>query len=201
MSSIPVPTAHAQAERLQALGKHYVDAPVSGGEPGAIAGTLTIMAGGKADIIEGARPLIETMGRLTRVGAAGCGQLAKLANQTIVGITIGAVSEAFLLAEEGGVDLQALLTALQGGFADSSVLRKHGVNIAERRFVPGAHAHVQLKDLTTAQEQARSEELDLIITPVVRALYEDMCVHGRAELDHSGLYLEIASRAKSGRKG
>ena len=195
MSSIPVAVAKSQAEKLERIGKAYIDAPVSGGEVGAENGSLTIMAGGRNDSIEAARPILETMGRITRVGDVGAGQLAKLANQTIVGITISAVAEAFLIAEKGGVNLNSLLSALRGGFADSSVLRKHGVNIAQQQFEPGAYAHVQLKDLVTAEQQAASESLKLTVLPTVRKLYADMCENDRSELDHSGVYLEIRDQA------
>ena len=114
MSSIPVETSRAQAERLAEQGTLYIDAPVSGGEKGAVEATLTIMAGGEVAAIEGAREVLETMGGITHVGPAGSGQLAKLANQTIVGITIDAVSEALLLVEAGGADPAAVHKALIG---------------------------------------------------------------------------------------
>src|ERR1044072_7529091 len=104
MSSIPVETTRRQAAYLAARGVAYVDAPVSGGEKGAIERSLTIMAGGDQSVVERVRPLLETMGRVTRVGPTGAGQLAKLANQAIVGITIGAVAEALTLARQGGAD-------------------------------------------------------------------------------------------------
>src|SRR5690606_34518707 len=126
MSSIPVGTAQQQATLLQQRGIQYVDAPVSGGEKGAKLASLTLMAGGKTEVVERARSLLEHFGRLTHVGPAGSGQLAKLANQTIVGITIDAVAEALLLAEAGGADPAAVRAALMGGFADSTILTQHG---------------------------------------------------------------------------
>lgn len=196
MSSIPVETARAQAEKLAAQGVDYVDAPVSGGEKGAIEATLTIMAGGDDAVVERLRPVIEAMGRLTRIGPVGTGQLAKLANQTIVGITIGAVSEAFLLAQAGGADLAALRNALAGGFADSTILRQHGERMITGNFTPGAHASTQLKDLRTSRELAETLDLDLPILSLLESLYVDMCNHGRQDLDHSGLFVELAARGK-----
>lgn len=195
MSSIPVETARRQAERLEAVGVGYVDAPVSGGERGAISGELTIMAGGDAGSVARVRPVLEAMGRVTHVGPVGCGQLAKIANQLIVGVTIGAVSEAMLLVEAGGGDAQAVHAALQGGFADSRIWREHGARILEQRFAPGAHAHVQLKDLSTAVALADDLALDLPFAALARGLYADMCATPRSELDHSALYLHLKDRS------
>lgn len=126
MSSIPVEAARAQAAALAARGIGYVDAPVSGGTRGAEAGTLVILAGGGAAEIDRLAPIFAPLGRVTRVGPVGSGQLAKLANQLIVGVTIGAVAEALILAEAGGADPAAVRAALLGGFADSTILRQHG---------------------------------------------------------------------------
>ena len=197
MSSIPVETSRGQAERLVAQDIQYIDAPVSGGEKGAVEATLTIMAGGEGTAIEYARDVLETMGGVTHVGPAGSGQLAKLANQTIVGITIDAVSEALLLAEAGGADPAAVHKALIGGFADSTILRQHGERIITRQFEPGAKAEIQLKDLRTSRELAESLGLDLPVLKLTEDLYRDMCAHGRSELDHSALYLELSDRRKN----
>jgi 2-hydroxy-3-oxopropionate reductase len=197
MSSIPVETSREQATRLAARDVRYIDAPVSGGEKGAKDATLTIMAGGLDEDIQNAREVLTTMGRVTHVGPTGSGQLAKLANQTIVGITIDAVSEALLLAEAGGADLTAVHKALTGGFADSTILRQHGERIIRHQFEPGAKAKIQLKDLRTSRELAESLGLDLPVLKLTESLYRDMCANGRSELDHSALYLELASRRKS----
>jgi 3-hydroxyisobutyrate dehydrogenase-like beta-hydroxyacid dehydrogenase len=194
MSSIPVPTARAQAERLALLGVGYVDAPVSGGEKGAIEATLSIMAGGAEADVARALPVLEALGRVTHVGPAGAGQLAKLANQLIVGVTIGAVAEALLLVEAGGGDAQAVHRALTGGFADSTIWRQHGARILERRFEPGARASVQAKDMRTILAQAQASGLDLPFAGLAGALFEAMAAGGNAGLDHSALYLEIAAR-------
>lgn len=194
MSSIPVPTARAQAERLAGMGIGYVDAPVSGGEKGAVEATLSIMAGGEAATIERVRHILEALGRLTHVGPTGSGQLAKLANQLIVGVSIGAVAEAMLLVEAGGGDAEAVHGALMGGFADSTIWRQHGARILERRFEPGARATVQAKDMRTILAEAAASGLDLPFAAVAGALFEAMAKGPNADLDHSGLYLEIAAR-------
>ncbi len=195
MSSIPVSTARTQSRRLAERGLAYVDAPVSGGERGAIDGTLTIMAGGSVDDIAAVDEVLCAMGRVTRVGPVGSGQLAKLANQVIVGVTIGAVAEALLLAESGGADLVAVRAALLGGFADSTVLRQHGERMVTGNFQPGAHCRVQLKDLHTANALARELGIELPISTLLEQLYVDACRNGHESQDHSALYLELRDRA------
>jgi len=199
MSSIPVETSREHAERLTAQGVQYIDAPVSGGEKGAIEAGLTIMAGGDETTIAHAMDVLTTMGRVTRVGPVGCGQLAKLANQTIVGITIDAVAEALLIAQAGGANPEAVREALLGGFADSTILRQHGERMINGNFEPGARAEVQLKDLTTSRELADSLDLDLPVLRLTQELYEEMCNQGRAGLDHSGLFLHLSQRNDRGR--
>jgi 2-hydroxy-3-oxopropionate reductase len=173
----------------------YVDAPVSGGEKGAIEASLTIMAGGDSQIVDKANEILSTMGRVTRVGPVGCGQLAKLANQTIVGITIDAVAEALLLAEAGGANPGAVREALMGGFADSTILRQHGERMIAGNFEPGAKSEVQLKDLRTSRELAESLGLDLPVLRLTESLYQAMCDEGRSELDHSGLFVHLRDRS------
>lgn len=189
MSSIPVETAKDQAQRLGTLGIGYVDAPVSGGERGAIAGSLSIMAGGTEESIARLRPLLSAMGTLHHIGPVGTGQLAKLANQTVVGITIGAVAEAFLLARSGGADLAAVRDALLGGFARSTILDQHGERMIGQNFAPGAHAHVQLKDVCTALELAAKAGVSTPLLAKTTELYAAMCEDpDLRELDHSALY-------------
>lgn len=194
MSSIPVETSREHAARLAGIGIKYVDAPVSGGEKGAKDATLTIMAGGDADTIELLRPILETMGRVTCVGPVGCGQLAKLANQTIVGITIDAVAEALLLAGAGGADLAAVRDALLGGFADSTILRQHGQRMISGDFEPGGKSDVQLKDLSTSLQLAEKLGLDLPVLRLTTSLYRSMCDEGLGGLDHSGIYRYLETR-------
>jgi 3-hydroxyisobutyrate dehydrogenase-like beta-hydroxyacid dehydrogenase len=188
MSSIPVETSRDHAERLAGIGVHYVDAPVSGGEKGAIEASLTIMAGGDAADVSAARDVLSAMGRVTRVGPVGSGQLAKLANQVIVGITIDAVAEALLLVKAGGGDLEAVRDALIGGFADSTVLRQHGERMIKGNFEPGGKSEVQLKDLRTSRILAESLGIELPVLRLTESLYQRMCDAGLGGLDHSGLY-------------
>jgi 3-hydroxyisobutyrate dehydrogenase-like beta-hydroxyacid dehydrogenase len=194
MSSIPVATAQRQAELAAERGIDYLDAPVSGGETGAREGTLAIMAGGAQDVFERARPLLEVMGRPTRVGPAGTGQLSKLVNQMIVASTIVTVAEAVLLAERGGADPAKVREALLGGFADSTILRQHALRMIERSFQPGGPAKYQVKDTTTAVEFGQTMGLELPILQAVDRLFGDMVEHGDGDLDHSAIIREIGRR-------
>lgn len=190
MSSIPVETAQRQAQALVEFGIGYVDAPVSGGERGATDATLSIMAGGSATDLERVAPVLSQMGVLHHIGPPGTGQLAKLANQAIVGITIGAVAEAFHLAAAGGANLEAVRNALMGGFAASEILSQHGSRMIEHAFAPGAKAHVQLKDVSTALNLAKQHGLDTPLLQQVTDLYAEMCKNPElCELDHSALFL------------
>ncbi|SLK07900.1 NAD(P)-dependent oxidoreductase [Novosphingobium mathurense] len=191
MSSIAVETSREQSRRLAELGIAYVDAPVSGGEKGAIEATLSIMAGGSHADVSAARPVLEAMGRVTHVGPVGAGQLCKLANQLIVGVTIGAVAEGLALVAAGGGDPRGAWTALQGGFADSTILRQHGQRILDRRFDPGARSSIQLKDLNMIVAQARGTGLHLEHAELARDEYEDLCARGHGDLDHAALWLRI----------
>ncbi|MCH2241955.1 MAG: NAD(P)-dependent oxidoreductase [Aquabacterium sp.] len=194
MASILPREARDHAQRLAARGAAYVDAPVSGGTLGAQAGTLAIMAGGAADDIERARPVLAPLGRLTPVGPVGAGQLAKLANQMIVGISIGAVAEALLLAERGGADMAQVRQALRGGFADSRVLEVHGQRMVERDFAKRGSVAVQLKDLRNALETARELAFDAPVTQLLERLYAACAERGWAQSDQSGLFQELARR-------
>lgn len=201
MSSIPVDTSREHARKLLAKGVHYVDAPVSGGEKGAVEASLTIMAGGDEQVVAAVGDVLACMGRVTRVGPVGCGQLAKLANQTIVGITIGAVAEALLLVEAGGGDAAAVRDALLGGFADSTILRQHGARMISGDFEPGAKSETQLKDLRTARDLADSLGIELPALELVESLYRQMCNEGLGTLDHSGLILHLRNRGIDGDVG
>jgi 2-hydroxy-3-oxopropionate reductase len=194
MSSIPVQTARGQATACAGHGVRYIDAPVSGGEPGADEGTLAIMAGGAAEDVAEASGIFAALGRVTHVGPAGSGELAKLANQAIVGNTIATVAEALLLAARGGADPAAVREALMGGFADSTILRVHGQRMIEKNWVPGGPAKYQLKDLSTATALGRDLGLELPVTELVEALFRDLVDHDDGERDHSALYLELCRR-------
>ncbi|CAN7182921.1 NAD(P)-dependent oxidoreductase [Agrobacterium tumefaciens] len=191
MSSIPVDSARQQAEAARARGIRYIDAPVSGGEKGAIEGTLAIMAGGEQRDVDALRPLLNCLGRVTHVGPVGCGSLAKLANQLIVASTICAVAEALTLVEAGGADPAQVREALLGGFADSTVFRQHGKRMVERNFRPGGPAKYQVKDTSTALAFAKSRGLRLPVGEEVDRLFRSMVEHGAGEVDHSGVILEI----------
>ncbi len=194
MSSIQPRQARDHAARLAALGVQHLDAPVSGGTVGAEAGTLAIMAGGKAADFERAAAVLAVLGRATHVGPTGAGQLAKLANQMIVGITIGAVAEALLLCERGGADMGRVKQAITGGFADSRILQVHGQRMVERDFAKRAAITVQLKDMHNAMTTAREIGFDAPITALFEQLYTQAAEHGLSDLDHSALFVELASR-------
>ncbi len=194
MSSIQPRQARDHAARLAALGVQHLDAPVSGGTVGAEAGTLAIMAGGKPADFERAQSAFEVLGRATHVGPTGAGQLAKLANQMIVGITIGAVAEALLLCERGGADMGKVKQAITGGFADSRILQVHGQRMVERDFSKRAAIAVQLKDMRNAMATAGEIGFEAPITALFEKLYAEAAEHGLSDLDHSALFIELASR-------
>ncbi|MGM8850133.1 NAD(P)-dependent oxidoreductase [Salinicola halophyticus] len=194
MSSIPVDTARHQATIAARHGIGYLDAPVSGGERGAIDGTLAIMAGGEAAVFDSCQMLLQNFGRPTHVGPAGSGQLAKLANQMIVANTIATVAEALLLTERGGADPAQVRMALMGGFADSTILKMHGQRMLKGDFAPGGAAKWQYKDTQTAIAEMNRLGLDLPVSRQADALFGDMLSHGDGELDHSGLIRELRRR-------
>lgn len=191
MSSVQPSLARRHAALAAEQGAGYLDAPVSGGTRGAEAASLSIMAGGDGEALEQARPVLEALGKVTHIGPVGAGQLAKLANQAIVGVTIGAVSEALLLAARGGADPAAVREALMGGFAGSKILEQHGQRMIDRDFAPGAPARIQLKDLRMILDEARSEGLTLPLAQQAHNGYLSLVANGHADVDHSGLLLEL----------
>lgn len=191
MSSVQPSVARRHAALAAERSAGYVDAPVSGGTVGAQEARLSIMAGGSADDIARAQVVFTALGRCTRIGPVGSGQLAKLANQAIVGITIGAVSEALLLAAKGGADPAAVREALMGGFAGSRILELHGQRMLERNFAPGAPARIQLKDMRMILDEARDEGLTLPLSQQVHNEYLSLVANGHSDVDHSGLLLEL----------
>lgn len=194
MASIKPREARDHATRLTAFGIAHLDAPVSGGTVGAQAGTLAIMVGGKPADFARAMPVFEHFGRATHVGPHGSGQLTKLANQMIVGITIGAVAEALLFTAQGGADMAKVKEAISGGFADSTILQLHGQRMVERDFTPRARMDIQLKDLRNALATAQEIGFEAPITTLFEKLYADGVEHGLSDLDQSGLFVELASR-------
>lgn len=194
MASIQPREARDHAARLSERGLRHLDAPVSGGTVGAEAGTLAIMVGGKTEDFQAAQPVFAALGRATHVGPHGAGQLAKLANQMIVGISIGAVAEALLLCAKGGADPAKVREAITGGFADSRILQLHGKRMVERDFAARGKMTVQLKDMRNALATAAEIGFDAPITTLFEQLYADGVAHGLGDLDHSGLFVELASR-------
>lgn len=194
MASIQPSEARDHAARLGEIGVTHLDAPVSGGTVGAEAGTLAIMAGGKPADFQRALAVFAALGRATHVGPHGAGQLAKLANQMIVGITIGAVAEALLFAAKGGADMAKVREAISGGFADSRILQVHGQRMVERDFAPRGRMAVQLKDLRNALATAADIGFDAPVSSLLEGLYAQSIDHGLGALDQSGLFVELASR-------
>ena len=192
MGTTAVVATRELAASIEGRGAQYVDAPVSGGEVGAKAGTLTIMAGGSQPAVARAMPYFEVMGaRVSHVGDAGAGQIAKAANQVIVGLTIGAVAEGLALARRAGADPARVREALQGGFASSRILELHGQRMIDGAFTPGGKATTQRKDMQEALELASSIGLELPATALSRDLYDRLIAAGGGGLDHSGLYTVI----------
>lgn len=192
MASIKPAEARDHAALLKERQIRHLDAPVSGGTVGAEAGTLAIMVGGDEADFAQAQPVFQPLGRATHVGPNGAGQLAKLANQMIVGITIGAVAEALLLCEKGGADMGKVRQAISGGFADSRILQVHGQRMVERDFAKRGSMSVQLKDMRNALETASAMGFQAPITTLFERLYAHGVEHGLSELDQSGLFVELA---------
>ncbi|MFZ9275799.1 MAG: NAD(P)-dependent oxidoreductase [Candidatus Fonsibacter ubiquis] len=191
MSSTTQNTALEIGKALKKKKVFFLDAPVSGGTIGAEKGTLAIMVGGDKKIFNVVMPLFKSMGTAIYVGKTGCGQVAKLANQTIVGISIGAVSEALILAEAAGADPKAVREIMLRGFAGGPILKNHGLRILTKNFKPGGKASTQLKDMNNIISTAKKYKLNLPIAKKVQELYAKTVKSGRANLDHSALYLFI----------
>ena len=188
MGTTAVTASRGFAKRLGKVACDYIDAPVSGGEVGAKAGNLSIMVGGDLAAVNRARPIFNVVGaRVTHVGEVGAGQVAKAANQLIVGLTIGAVAEALVLARRAGVDPGRVRQALKGGFAESRILELHGQRMLSGEFEPGATVTTQSKDLSQALEFASSLNLKLPATELNLELYARLKEQGHSDLDHSAL--------------
>lgn len=201
MSSIPPKVEKDHAGRLAAKGIRHLDAPVSGGTRGASDASLAIMVGGDKETFVDATPVLSAMGRPTRVGPDGAGQLAKLCNQAIVAITLGGLSEAMLLAAAGGADPAAVREALRGGFSESRILQEHGQRILDRNWMPGGLVSNMLKDLNAVLEAAADCGLELPFVTLARTLYQALNDRGVTGYDHTALLLEIEHRNPPHRVG
>ena len=189
MGTTSVPATYRFGEMIEKKHGHYVDAPVSGGTIGAESGNLTIMAGGTETAFAKALPILKVLGdHITHVGATGAGQVAKAANQVIVGLNIGAVAEAFALAKAAGVQPAKVREALQGGFADSRILEVHGKRMVDADYTLGARSTTQRKDMHQAVEFAASLGLDMPATTLSRTLYDQLIEQGGSDLDHAALF-------------
>jgi 2-hydroxy-3-oxopropionate reductase len=196
MSSTKQKTAIEIEKKIKSKGGYFLDAPVSGGTLAAKIGKLAIMVGGEKKIFEKTKNLLKSMGTVTYVGKTGSGQVAKLANQAIVGITIGAVSEALILAETAGADPKAVRKAIKNGFAGSQILEIHGKRILEKNFEPGGKCSTQLKDMKNIIETAKTYKIHLPLSEKIKKLYEIIVKEGKSNLDHSALYLLIKKLKK-----
>lgn len=188
MGTTAVVDTRTFAGEVEARGGTYIDAPVSGGTIGAEGGTMNIMAGGSEAGMARAKPLFDVLGKsAVHVGATGAGQIAKAANQVIVGLTIGAVAEALELARRAGADPARVRQALKGGFADSRILEVHGQRMVDGDFRPGGKCTTQRKDMAQAQELAAKLGFSLPATALNKELYERVIDAGFGDLDHSAL--------------
>ncbi len=189
MSTISPTATREFANRLAIQGVEMLDAPVSGGEVGAINGTLSIMVGGKPEVFERVRPVFELMGKnIVHVGDAGAGQVAKACNQVVVAVTIEAVAEALTFARSHGVDGAKVRQALLGGFAGSKIMEVHGQRMLDDNFQPGFKTHLHAKDMRIVEAEARSRGVVLPCADLVSGRLEGLIEAGMGELDSSALY-------------
>jgi len=203
MSSISPIETKEFAKKINALGCDYLDAPVSGGEVGAKAASLTIMIGGPQGAFDKVKPLFDLMGKnITLVGGNGDGQTTKVANQIIVALTIEAVGEALLLAAKAGADPAKVRQALMGGFASSRILEVHGDRMVKRTFDPGFRIELHQKDLNLALSTARKIGLALPNTATAQELFNTCAANGGSKWDHSGMVkaLELMANFEIGQK-
>jgi 2-hydroxy-3-oxopropionate reductase len=192
MSSIAPSVARSIFVKMQKCGVEALDAPVSGGQVGAEAATLSIMVGGTEKAFNQALPMFQAMGKnIVLIGEAGAGQTTKICNQMIVGMTIQAVGEAFTLASKAGVDLEKMREVLLGGFAQSRILDLHGKRIIDRNFKPGFKIKLHNKDMNLALQAGKEYEIDLKGTAQVAKTMKAALENGDGELDHSGIVLQI----------
>ena len=196
MSSISPVATKDLADRIEALGCDYLDAPVSGGEVGARNAALTIMVGGRQDVFDKALPLLQLMGKnITLVGGNGDGQTAKVANQIIVGLNIEAVAEALVFAKKAGADPAKVREALMGGFAASRVLEVHGERMVKRTFDPGFRIRLHRKDLSLAVDAAKALNIALPNAAATQQLMNAAIARGDGDKDHSALIRTLEALA------
>jgi 2-hydroxy-3-oxopropionate reductase len=191
MSSVKPSTATNHGNNLKSKNINYLDAPVSGGTIGAEEASLAIMVGGEQDIFNRASEILKTMGNPTLVGPVGSGQVSKLANQIIVGLTIGAVAEAVTLCEKAGADPVKMISALSGGWADSKILQTHGKRMIEKDFSPKGKTSTHLKDMNNILDCANNFNTHLPISNLVKEMYKTLVENDHGDKDHSSLYMEI----------
>ena len=191
MSSIKPTTAKKYGNIFKSKKINYLDAPVSGGTIGAEEASLAIMVGGEKNVFDNSINILKEMGNPTLVGPIGSGQVSKLANQIVVGVTIGAVAEAITLCEKAGADPVKLIKALSGGWADSKILQTHGKRMIDKDFSPKGKTSTHLKDMNNILECANSYNTQLPISNLVKEMYKALVDNGHGNTDHSSLYNEI----------
>ena len=191
MSSVNPVLTIKYSKKLKEKKINYLDAPVSGGTIGAEEATLAIMVGGDEETFKNCYELLKKMGNPTLVGPVSSGQISKLANQIIVGVTIGAVAEAITLCEKSGTNPNKMIEALSGGWADSKILQTHGKRMIDKDFTPKGKTTTQLKDMTNIVNAGKAVETHLPISSLIKEMYKDLVADGHGNTDHSSLYNAI----------
>ena len=191
MSSVNPVITKKHSKILKEKNINYLDAPVSGGTIGAEEATLAIMVGGDEKIFKECYDLLKILGNPTLVGPVTSGQISKLANQIIVGVTIGAVAEAITLCEKSGTNPSKMIEALSGGWADSKILQTHGKRMIDKDFTPKGKTTTQLKDMTNIVDAGKAVETHLPISSLIKEMYKDLVADGHGNTDHSSLYNAI----------
>ena len=191
MSSVNPVLTIKYSKKLKEKKINYLDAPVSGGTIGAEEASLAIMVGGDEETFKNCYELLKKMGNPTLVGPVSSGQISKLANQIIVGVTIGAVAEAITLCEKSGTNPNKMIEALSGGWADSKILQTHGRRMIDKDFTPKGKTTTQLKDMTNIVNAGKAVETHLPISSLIKEMYKDLVADGHGNTDHSSLYNAI----------
>ena len=191
MSSVNPVLTIKYSKKLKEKKIDYLDAPVSGGTIGAEEATLAIMVGGDEETFKNCYELLKKMGNPTLVGPVSSGQISKLANQIIVGVTIGAVAEAVTLCEKSGTNPNKMIEALSGGWADSKILQTHGKRMIDKDFTPKGKTTTQLKDMTNIINAGKAVETHLPISSLIKEMHNDLVADGHGNTDHSSLYNAI----------